>query len=323
VSDARNLWSRRLATDFRAALVVVAILAAAPIVVDSPYTMGILIVSMYFALLASGWNLLAGFAGQFSLAPAAFAMLGAYGPALLDYHWKVPLAWGIPAGVAATAALGWLLGRVVLRLRGPYLALTTLSFAEIARVVVGNSYDFTRGAQGLNVPTLMQSRLGYYYLFLGTVLAVVAGMYALMRSRPGRFWLAIRDDETGAESRGIDVVRYKTLAFALSCAVCGLAGALYGTFSQLVSPELGLLLQTGLVIAMVVIGGIGTLTGPLVGALLVYLASEWMREFGNVQMIVFAALVIVFARFFREGLWGLAIRRRAPRAANPAARAAR
>jgi len=139
VSGEANLWSRRLATDFRASLVVVAVLAAAPVVVDSPYTMGILIVSMYFALLASGWNLLAGFSGQFSLAPAAFAMLGAYGPGLLDYHWHVPLAWGIPAGVAATAALGWVLGRVVLRLRGPYLALTTLSFAEIARVVIGNS----------------------------------------------------------------------------------------------------------------------------------------------------------------------------------------
>jgi branched-chain amino acid transport system permease protein len=310
LSDARNLWRRRLATDFRAALVVVALLAAAPIVVTSPYTLGILIVSMYFALLALGWNLLAGFAGQFSLAPAAFAMLGAYGPGLLDYHWKVPLAWGIPAGVAATAILGWLLGRVVLRLRGPYLALTTLSFAEIARVVIGNSYSFTRGDQGLNVPTLMQSRVGYYYLFLATVLAVLVLLFMLMRAAPGRFWLAIRDDETGAESRGINVVRYKTLAFALSCAICGLAGSLYGTFSQLVSPELGLLLQTGLVIAMVVIGGVATLTGPLVGALLVYLASEWMRDFGNVQMIVFAALVIVFARFFREGLWGLATRRR-------------
>jgi branched-chain amino acid transport system permease protein len=308
VNGERNLWSRRLALDFRAALVIVVALAAAPIVVTSPYTLGILIVSMYFALLALGWNLLAGFTGQFSLAPAAFAMLGAYGPGLLDYHWHVPLAWGIPAGVAATAILGWLLGRIVLRLRGPYLALTTLSFAEIARVVVGNSYDFTRGAQGLNVPTLMQSRVGYYYLFLGVVLAVLVGLYVLMRSATGRFWLAIRDDETGAESRGINVVLYKTLSFALSCAICGLAGALYGTFSQLVSPELGLLLQTGIVIAMVVIGGIGTLTGPLAGALLVYLASEWMRSFGNVQMIVFSALVILFARFFREGLWGLATR---------------
>jgi branched-chain amino acid transport system permease protein len=137
-----------------------------------------------------------------------------------------------------------------------------------------------------------------------------------MRARIGRFWLAIRDDATGAESRGIDVVRYKTLAFALSCALCGLAGSLYGTFSQLVSPELGLLLQTGLVIAMVVIGGMGTLTGPLVGALLVYIASEWLREVGNVQMIVFAATVIVFARFFREGLWGLVTRFAAARAAS-------
>ena len=316
----RNLWGRRIALDFRGSLVVVAVLAAAPLVVTSPYTLGILIVSMYFALLALGWNLLAGFTGQFSLAPAAFAMLGAYGPGLLDYHWHLSLAWGIPAGVLGTAILGWLLGRIVLRLRGPYLALTTLSFAEIARVVIGNSYDFTRGAQGLNVPTLMESRVGYYYLFLAVVLATLGGLYALMRSATGRFWLAIRDDETGAESRGINVVRYKTLAFALSCAICGLAGALYGTFSQLVSPELGLLLQTGIVIAMVVIGGIGTLTGPLVGALIVYLASEWMRGFGNVQMIVFSALVIVFARFFREGLWGLATRRRV-HVARPQARA--
>jgi branched-chain amino acid transport system permease protein len=139
-----------------------------------------------------------------------------------------------------------------------------------------------------------------------------------MRGRAGRFWLAIRDDEIGAETRGIDVVRYKTLAFALSCAICGFAGSLYGTFSQLVSPELGLMLQTGLVISMVVIGGIGTLTGPLIGALLVYLASEWLRDFGNVQMIVFAFVVIIFARFFRTGLWGLATARwsRPPRPAD-------
>ena len=308
--DARNLWARRLRTDLRAALAVVALLAVLPLFVTSPYTLGILIVSVYFALLALGWNLLAGFTGQFSLAPAAFAMLGAYATALLDYHLKAPLALGIPAAILGTALLGWLLGRIVLRLKGPYLALTTLSFAEIARVVIGNSHEFTRGDQGLNVATLMQSRVAYYYLFLAVLLAVLLGLSMLMRGRAGRFWLAIRDDETGAESRGIDVVRYKTFAFALSCAICGLAGSLYGTFSQLVSPELGLLLQTGLVIAMVVIGGMGTLTGPLVGALLVYLASEWMREFGHVQMVVFAAVVIVFARFFRAGLWGLATRRK-------------
>ena len=310
MSTVRNLWSHRLRTDFRAALAVAAVLAAVPLFASSPYTLGILVVSMYFALIALGWNLLAGFTGQFSLAPAAFAMLGAYTTGLLAYHLKAPLAIGIPAAVVATALLGLLLGRIVLRLKGPYLALTTLSFAEIARVVVYNSYNFTRGDQGLNVPALMESRVGYYYLFLAVVVATLFGLYRLMRGKAGRFWLAIRDDETGAESRGIPVVRYKTIAFALSCAICGLAGSLYGTFSQLVSPELGLLLQTGLVIAMVVIGGMGTLTGPLVGALLVYLASEWLRGVGNIQLIVFSLAVIVFARFFRTGLWGLATRRR-------------
>ncbi len=306
MSGPGNLWSRRLRRDLVGALAAIALLAVVPLFVTSPYVLGILIVSIYFALLSLGWNLLAGFTGQFSLAPAAFAMLGAYATALLDYHLKAPLAVGIPAAIAGTALLGFLLGRIVLRLKGPYLALTTLSFAEIARVVVYNSHEFTRGDQGLNVPALMHSRVGYYYLFLAVLLAVLLGLYALMRGRAGRFWLAIRDDETGAESRGIDVVRYKTFAFALSCAICGLAGSLYGTFSQLVSPELGLLLQTGLVIAMVVIGGIGTLSGPIVGALLVYLVSEWLRGFGGIQLIVFSILVIVFARFFREGLWGLA-----------------
>jgi branched-chain amino acid transport system permease protein len=309
MSDARNLWNTRLRTDLRAALAIVALLALVPLFVSSPYWLGVFIVSIYFALLALGWNLLAGFTGQFSLAPAAFAMLGAYVTGLLHYHLQAPLAIGIPAAIAGTAALGWLLGRVVLRLKGPYLALTTLSFAEIARVVIGNSHEFTRGDQGLNVPALMHSRVGYYYLFLAVLAATLVGLYLLMRGRAGRFWLAIRDDETGAESRGINVVRYKTLAFALSCAICGLAGSLYGTFSQLVSPELGLLLQTGLVISMVVIGGMGSLTGAVVGALLVYLASEWMREFGHVQLIVFSIIVIVFARFFRTGLWGLATRR--------------
>lgn len=315
MSGPSNLWVNRLRADFRAVLAGVALLTLVPLFVTTPYSLGILIVSIYFALLALGWNLLAGFTGQFSLAPAAFAMLGGYATGLLNYHLGASLAVGIPAGVIGTALLGWLLGRVVLRLRGPYLALTTLSFAEIARVVVGNSHEFTRGDQGLNVPTLFQSRVGYYYLFLGTLIVTLLFLYSLLRSRTGRFFLAIRDDPTGAQSRGIDVVRYKTLAFTISCAICGLAGSLYGTFSQLVSPEMGSLLQTGLVIAMVVIGGIGTLTGPLVGALLVYLTSEWLRGI-NIQMIVFAATVIIFARFFRTGLWGLAMRAK-PQASEP------
>lgn len=305
MSGGRRLWSERLRFDVRATLAICAALALVPLFVSGSYTLGIILVSIYFAIIALAWNLLAGYAGQFSLAPAAFAMIGGYTTALLDHYWQVPLALAIPAALASTALLGWVLGKLVLKLSGPYLSLTTLAFAEIARVVIGNSHEFTRGDQGMHVATLTQSRVGYYYIFLTTLVAVVALLYTMLRGRLGRFMTALRDDPVGASSRGIDVVRTKSIAFCVSCALCGLAGSLYGTFSQLVSPELGLLQQTGLVLAMVVIGGMSSLTGAVAGAILVYLSSEWMRGFGNVQIIVFALLVIVFARYLPGGLWGL------------------
>jgi branched-chain amino acid transport system permease protein len=309
VQPAGNLWQHRLRFDMRAALVVCAVLALVPLVVSSPYVLGIVIVSIYFGVLALAWNLLAGYTGQFSLAPAAFAMLGGYTTALLDFYLKVPLALGIPAAVLSTALLGAILGKLVLNLSGPYLSLTTLAFAEIARVVVGNSHEFTRGDQGMHVATLTDSRIGYYYVFLGVLVAVLVGLYWLLKGRTGRFMTAVRDDPVGAGSRGIGVVRIKMIAFCTSCGLCGLAGSLYGTFSQLVSPELGLLQQTGLVLAMVVIGGMGSLTGSIIGALLVYLGSEWLRGFGSVQVIVFALLVILFARWVPGGLWSAAVAR--------------
>ena len=300
-----NLWQHRLRFDMRAALAICGLIALLPLFVTGPYALGIILVSVYFAILALAWNLLAGYTGQFSLAPAAFAMIGGYTTALLDFYWKVPLAVGIPAGVVVAALFGLVLGKLVLNLSGPYLSLTTLAFAEIARVVIGNSHEFTRGDQGMHVATLMQSRVGYYYVFLAPLVAVLLLLYWLLRGRLGRFMMAVRDDPVGAESRGIDVVRTKMIAFCVSCAICGLAGSLYGTFSQLVSPELGLLQQTGLVLSMVVIGGMSSLSGAILGAVLVYLGSEWLRGFGDIQIIVFALLVILFARYVPAGLWGL------------------
>jgi branched-chain amino acid transport system permease protein len=299
-----NLWQQRLRFDMRAALVIIAVIALVPLVVSAPYVLGIILVSVYFAILALAWNLLAGYTGQFSLAPAAFAMIGGYATALLDFYWKVPLALGIPAAIVATGLFGLVLGKLVLNLSGPYLSLTTLAFAEIARVVVSNSNELTRGDQGMHVATLTDSRVAYYYIFLAALVAVLAFIYWLLKGRLGRFMMAVRDDPVGAESRGIDVVRVKMIAFCVSCAICGLAGSLYGTFSQLVSPELGLLQQTGLILSMVVIGGMGSLSGSILGAVLIYLGSEWLRGFGNIQLIVFALPVILFARYIPGGLWG-------------------
>lgn len=295
----------RLKIEFAVSLLLLAGVAALPAVVTNAYWQGVIVVSMYFAMLSIAWNLLAGDTGQFSLAPATFGMIGAYTTGLLSYYYGTGAAIGVPAAVIVSGGIGLFLGRIVLRLRGPYLALTTLSFAEIMRLVISNSIDFTRGDLGLNVPGIFQDRLPYYYLFVVVLLLTQVGLFYLLRSRAGLFLRAIRDDEIAAASRGVRIVYWKTFAFTLSAAISGLAGALYGHFAQFVSPELGLLSQTGIVISMVVIGGLGTMVGPLAGALLVYVASEFLRDSGNWQLVIFSLLVIIFARFFRQGLWGI------------------
>ena len=302
-----KLWRNRLKFDFWSLLIVLLLMCFLPLLDLSDYTLGILIVAMYLAIVAMSWNLLAGYCGQFSMAPAAFAMIGGYIVGLSDFHAQLSLWLSVPLAIVGTAILGALLGLTVTRLKGPYLSLTTLSFAEISRVIISNSHEYTRGDQGLNVPSMINDRLSYYYFFIVLVLLTGVFIYWLMRSKLGGFLLAIRDDQEGAESKGIDIIFYKLVAFTISCSLCGFAGAMYGSFSQLVSPEMGLLQQTGLVISMVVIGGIGSLTGPVIGAILVYLGSEWLREIGNIQMIVFALVVIIFARFFRTGIWGFCL----------------
>lgn len=313
----------RMHNEFVVSLVALAVVAALPFFIGNEYWRGVLIVSMYFALLAAAWNLLAGYTGQFSLAPATFGMIGAYTTGLLSYHFGTSPLIGIPAAVLVAALIGFALGRIVLRLSGPYLALTTLSFAEIFRLVISNSIEITRGDLGLNLPGLFDSRLAWYYFMLAVLTAVQVGLFLLLRKPAGLYLRAIRDDEIAAASRGVKVVVWKTNAFTISAAISGLAGALYGHFAQLVSPELGLIGQTGIIISMAVIGGLGTLVGPIVGAFLVYIASEFLRDVGGYQLIVFALLVIIFGRFFREGLWGIVYRavERVVRRTAPAAKA--
>lgn len=317
-SDPSRFGSRsRLAVEFGWSIAILAAVALLPLVITGDYWRGVIVVAMYFAILAAAWNLLAGFTGQFSLAPAAFAAIGAYTTGLGHYHWGWQPALGIAASVLIGGSIGLLLGRLVLRLRGPYLGLTTLAFAEIIRLVISNSTEITRGDLGLNVPGILPSRIAYYYFFLVVLVLVQVGLLLLLRARSGLYLQAIRDDETAAAARGVSVVHWKTLAFGLSAALSAMAGALYAHFAQLVSPEMALVSQTGLVLSMVVIGGIGTLVGPIAGAFLVYIASEWLRGVGGYQLVVFALLVILVARFFREGLWGLARQLGRSRAKRP------
>jgi branched-chain amino acid transport system permease protein len=153
------------------------------------------------------------------------------------------------------------------------------------------------------------------------LLLVQAGLYLMLRSPAGLYLQAIRDDETAAASRGVNVVFWKTTAFAISGAICGIAGALNVHFAEIASPQIGHIFETGLVLASAVIGGMGTMVGPLIGAFLVEITSEQFRAFGLNHMLFFAFMVIVIVRMFREGLWGLVTLALGRRLAGPARKA--
>lgn len=313
--------------EFRVSLAILAVVALLPLVITGVYWQGVILVSMYYAVLSAGWNLQLGYAGQISLAPATFAMLGAYTTGLLSFHLGVPPLAGIAIAVAVALVIGAALGTIVLRLRGPYLALTTLAFAEVMRNVVVASPSVTRGDMGLTVAGITDNRLFWYYTFLVLLVLVQTGLYLLLRSPAGLYLQAIRDDDVAARARGVRVVFWKNIAFVIGAGLSGLAGALYAHFSKVATPHLGTLYQAGLVIAMVIIGGMGSLVGPLIGAFLVWGLTEALRETAQYQAIIFAFLVIVFARFFPAGLWGLVLamgrrRRASPAPTGPAAKSA-
>lgn len=290
--------------DYAVSLALLAIVGLIPVLVDSVYWFGVIIVAMYFVMLSAGWNLQIGFTGQTSLAPAGFAMIGAYTTALLGHYANASPWLGIPAGTLIAGLVGLGLGATVLRLRGTYLALTTLGFAEVAHSVVLNSYEVTFGQDGLPTKALFENRLTWYYVFLAAVVATQTGLFLLLRSPAGLFLQAIRDDEVAARTRGVRTVFWKVTSFTVASAVSGCAGALYAHFAMRANPSIGYIFETGLVMTMVIIGGAGSLVGPLIGALLIYPLTEALRDFGGYHGVLYAVLVIVFARFFRQGLWG-------------------
>ncbi len=293
------------------------------------YLLHVTIIGIYYAMLASSWTLLAGHAGQFSFAHMAFAALGGYGSALLVQHLGLPVPLGMLAGLLLTAAVGGLMGWLCLRMSGPYLALFTLAFAVIFQLILIAEDELTRGSLGLPVKPLFagNSPLPYYYTVLALLAGCLAVMVLLMRSRLGLFLQAIREDEGAAEACAVDTARCKIMAFTLTSAIAGLAGAFYGHYVGILTPNLVTIPQMGLVVAMAVVGGTESLTGAVIGAVVVYVASEELREFGQMRFVLLGALIMLTQRFVQNGLiaplvdW-LAIalgRRKAPVEAGPEA----
>ena len=293
----------RLALPGLVALAVGAAIVALSLVLGE-YGVHVLTTCLYYVMLTASWNVLAGFTGRFSLAHQAFAAIGAYTSGLLATRYDLSLWLTIPAGVAASAIFGFLLGRLVLRMRAIYLAIATWAFAETVHILLTAAYTITRGELGLTVPPIfpdMDPR-SYLYLFVGLTVVSVLGLYAFVRSPVGYFMRAIRDDELRAQSLGVDTVGVKTLVFTVTSAVAGLAGACYGHYVVVLSPQIADFSEMAKIIVMVVVGGFGSFAGPLIGAPPLQILNSYLAKYGEWDMVIFALLVIVFMRLNTGGL---------------------
>ena len=272
---------------------------------DASYWLHVIIVGYFYAILASSWALLAGYAGQFSFAHMAFMAIGAYTSGLLGRFFGLSPIPGIIVGVLVAGVFGLIIGALCLRFKPAYLALFTIAFSEILRAILRGEADITRGDSGLSLQPLFGetlSRVPYYYLWVVVLVASLLFMYWIANSRLGLFLRAIREDEEAAAARGVDVVRYKILAFVVTSMIAGLAGGLFGHYVTIVSPNILVLPQMGLVMAMAIIGGVESLIAAAIGAILIQVGLEVLREFGAWRLVIFGALLVLTLRFARNGL---------------------
>jgi len=273
----------------------------------SEYHTHVLVTCLYYVVLAIGWNLLAGYTGQFSLAHHTFAGIGAYTSALLVLYAGVPILVGIAAGVVVAAAAGYGLGTLCLRMRSIYLALATWAFAESVRLLITVEYGITRGDLGLRAPFLFATPrpTPYYYLFLALALGAVLAARQLIDSRIGAYMRAIRDDEEAAAVMGVDTFKWKRFVFAISAVFAAAAGGFQGHYVGLLSPTPMKFNEMAMVVVMVIVGGLRTFAGPVLGAVLIEALSEALRAWGEIRMVLFALFVIVIARGYPAGLDGI------------------
>lgn len=284
-----------------------ALLALVPIVAN-PYVLFVSNVLLIYLILAIGLNIVFGYAGQFTLANAAVFGIGAYATSLLQLRLGWPYFLAAPAGAVTAMLIGTVVTLPALRLSGIYLALSTLSLAMFFQWVLLHWNIVTKGGGGFPVPHLDLSPLpigpdlGIYGLSWIACCLLTVFAWRLLRSRIGRCFVAIRDGEIAAQMLGIDLVRYKALAFAISGFYAGIAGALYAPLLGYVAPESFDLFQMIIQKCMIVVGGAGSLIGSVLGATIITLALEVLREFKWTQEILFGSILIAFVLFQPGGV---------------------
>jgi branched-chain amino acid transport system permease protein len=295
-----------------AALGVVALLAGLYPQVFDLYQTNIMISCLVYIVLGLGLNIVVGLAGLLDLGYVAFYAVGAYAYALCNMHWDIGFWYMLPLGAALGTILGVILGFPVLRLRGDYLAIVTLGFGEIIRLVLENWGEVTMGPSGIsNIDRpglfgiklgIMDSTIYMYYIMLGLLVLTIFCVSRLQHSRIGRAWLALREDEIACQAMGIDKVKTKLLAFALGATWAGMAGVVFAAKTTFVNPASFTFWESAIILSIVVIGGMGSIRGVIAGAIILILVPEYLREFAEFRMLLFGSIMVMVMVFRPQGL---------------------
>jgi len=295
------------------------ILAVVPLFLRDAFLCHILIMIMMYATMSIGWNVIGGYAGQVSFGNAAFFGVGAYTTAVLLVNYSVNPWLGMLAGCVLSVGLAVVVGYPCFRLRGHYFAIATIAVGEIMGVIFTN-WDYVGAAVGIYMPILEESitnfefhssKIPYYYIILVMLLVAIAVSYFIEESRLGYYLRAIKDDPDGARSLGIDIQKYKMIAFSIYAVLTSICGTFYGQYVLYIHPSSTMDLMMSIHLCIIaLIGGIGKLFGPVVGAFVfiplmeltrVYLGSEGQ----GIDMIIYSLLVIMIAIWRPQGLWAL------------------
>ncbi len=274
-----------------------------PYLMNDPYVMRILILASIFAIFAASWDLLSGFTGQINFGHALFFGVGAYGAAILNLRAGFPPWASIPSGALIAVLAGLSVGIPCLRLRGTYLALTTLAFPIILLGLVFAVPNLTGGELGLSgLSRLAQSRVANYYIVVITMLVLVTIMWKITDSKIGIIFHAIREDELAVKAAGINTIKFKLIAFSLSGFFAGMAGGLYAHFMRIAGPSTLEISMSFQVVIWSVFGGMVTIWGPVGAVFILFPLLEFFRMWPELRQLMFAIVVMVILLYMPGGL---------------------
>ena len=280
--------------------------------VFSTYQVNIMTTALIYVVLGLGLNIVVGLAGLLDLGYVAFYAVGAYSYGLLNYHFGLGFWTVLPIGAGLGALLGILLGFPVLRLRGDYLAIVTLGFGEIIRLILENWNEFSFGPSGIanidrpsffGMQMSLETTTTYiYFLMICFTLFTIFVVNRLQDSRIGRAWIALREDEIACQAMGIDKTKTKLTAFALGATWAGMMGVVFAAKTTFINPASFTFLESAIILSIVVLGGMGSIAGVIIAALILILLPEYFRAFSDYRMLLFGATMVLMMIFRPQGI---------------------